>query len=509
MAASMSPELAEEIEVVRAIYGDEDVTVEERPASAASLLPFRLAVDLRPRVEQAAALVSLTLVFQFPVGYPGVGLPTVAVERSRGLGDAALARVLAAAATSLKVHGGDEGGCISVVLAEVSESLDLANDESECSICLAACGDCGAEVVRAVCDHVFHGACLGRWVSLQDSEAEAAAIEVTQSIRAERDALSRDLAEAEVRFAELTSLEDTARNEVEKSSHRVNTAQAKHRKEIDEDEDDDDVDDVPLQVLVKELAVAKSSYQKMKAEVRKAQNRLIDLQKRYQTLDDKLASQNAERAFASLPCPVCRVPIERGLFISALEKFRESKSDGGGNSDSAMDSRVDALSAATREHVRRMQKQHAVILARRRQMTEAAEAAEAVVSPAADEGVARLSGNASCGVSVASLERAMTHEQNQAAATPVEPAARPRRNDADAPTGSAAGYGISAARQRAPQTTAPPVNAPWNANDPGWGQSDWHAWSGWSEAGSVDNWWSRSDSAPQTRKGGGRQGRWR
>ncbi|CAK0877202.1 unnamed protein product, partial [Prorocentrum cordatum] len=124
--ADVPPELEEEAEVVRAIYGEDAVR-----ASAGGAGLLSLEVDLQPRVEQGAALVSVCLRVDLPEGYPSAARPRVALERSRGLSDAGAASLLRAAERAAEEHGCQEFGCVSQLLAEVSEALDLANDACE------------------------------------------------------------------------------------------------------------------------------------------------------------------------------------------------------------------------------------------------------------------------------------------------------------------------------------------------------------------------------------------
>merc|ERR1719189_2533786 len=149
-ADGVPPEIEEELETVRAIYGEEAVRVLDAPPLASAtgdLLHFQ--VDLQPRVAQGTALVSLCLQVALPAGYPAAAAPRFTVERSRGIADAGVRAVLDAAGKAAEEYGLQEDGCISLILAEVSDALDTANDASECSICLAPCGS--SESVHTAC----------------------------------------------------------------------------------------------------------------------------------------------------------------------------------------------------------------------------------------------------------------------------------------------------------------------------------------------------------------------
>merc|ERR1719313_1270292 len=186
----------------------------------------RLQVDLQPRVEHGAALVSVTLGLLLPGGYPTADIPQVTVERSRGLGDAAIGSLLSAAKRACEEHGQQEVGCMSQLLDEVSEALDVANDTSECNICLLPCNP-GDKVVRADCDHIFHAECIGHWDFLKSKEAAAAANDAQQSIVATRDAVQREVEEFVNKGPVITVQLADCRERVSKSTKLVEVARIK------------------------------------------------------------------------------------------------------------------------------------------------------------------------------------------------------------------------------------------------------------------------------------------
>lgn len=193
-------DLSEEVEVLRAIYGDEAVRVVDPPIGHQPGT-YSLEVDLQPLVEEgSAALVWVMLTIQVPPGYPLEAVPKVEVEKSRGIGDVAIEAMMDAAKTGIKSHGLQEGGCLAPLLGEINDALGKV--VSECSICMMECEPSDATFVACGC--VFHQACLGQWRELKDKEKEDKALAATTSIKSERDALARQLLEAEQSLEEMS-----------------------------------------------------------------------------------------------------------------------------------------------------------------------------------------------------------------------------------------------------------------------------------------------------------------
>lgn len=364
------PELEEEVEVVQAIYGDDAV----RTADGTGVHVLRVLVDLQPRVEQGSALVSATVSVSLPAGYPATELPQFAIERSRGLSDGALATLVQAADRAIQEHGLQEIGCISQVLAEVSDALDVANDTSECSICLSICG-IDEQAVRAACDHIFHSSCIGYWSELKAEEVEATAQEVNRSAVAERDSLLRELTEvAEAKDVHAPARVAEAQKKVSICTQRVDAARAKLKPKRPEDEDEantcpvgleEDGDEPDLEELVQWTREAKADLQTSLAEERRLQGRYADLERRHQALEAELSADAASRAAASLPCPVCRAPIERSL-LSRGKGVQERKKCMQGPVAGSAEASVDALPAELTQQVRTLQRQHAERLQQQR-----------------------------------------------------------------------------------------------------------------------------------------------
>lgn len=353
--------MAEEAEVVRAIYGEDAVRICADSETAAA----RVEVDLHPRVEEGAALVWATLALRLPPGYPGSAAPQASVERSRGLGDSAVSSLLAAARAAIAVHGLAEDGCVCQILAEVSEALDAANDESECNICLFPCGGRGGGTpVHLVCDHVYHAACLGRWAAIKAAEAEVAAGDSMRSTRAQRDALARDSAEAAARVVETGARVTEVRDEVAVRTARRDAARGRLRLEdpgaedsdgleaLDEDADNPEFQALDarqqLEVLDERLTSAKAALKQAQADERRAQSRCAELERLLQSLEVELSAHAADVAATGLPCPVCRTPIDRALLqADALQGATHENGSGPGSTGAS----VASLPPSLREQV--------------------------------------------------------------------------------------------------------------------------------------------------------------
>lgn len=382
-------DLEEELEVVRAIYGEDAVQATESPIGGVAL---RLCVDLQPRVEQGAALVSVSLAIDLPEDYPAAARPRVSVERSRGLGDAKLRTLMLAAESAITEHGGQDMCCVSQLLADVSDALDAANDTSECNICLLECGP-GQEVIRTECDHIFHSVCIGRWAAIRFAESEAAAAESTSSARSERDALQRELAEAVVHETETGLRADGLQDLVAQRSRRLELERAlmssdgSENLEVDEDDEELEEGEEPptLEQRVERVREAKAALQQAQTAARKAKGRSGELRKKLQLLEDSLAKEAAGRAFSALPCPVCRVPVKRTLLPADLAAAAgEADVADGRQGLPAADASISALPQELQQRVRRVQQEHEAILRRRRARDQALAAQEFSASTQAE-----------------------------------------------------------------------------------------------------------------------------
>lgn len=495
----MSWELEEEVGVLQAIYGDECVRVEGAVPPGVA----RLYVDLQPRVEQGTALVSVTLRVDLPAGYPIDATPQTSVERSRGLGDAASAALLAAAARAVEENGLQEDGCVSQLLDEVSEALDNANEETECVICLMPCRP-GEATFRPLCDHVCHAACIGHWAALKAADAEREASEASRSTVNARDAFERDLAEAGARIAEaLESLED-AQQRVSRRRRRVEVAKAQLQKgygsqnEADvmeplSDQGEEEAEPPTVEQLTELLRQAQSKLKSAELGERKARGRSADIASKLEQVQSALDKQRDGLASACLPCPVCREPIERQMLpdassLSAVVSQPASKAN----------TSIAALPKDVQESVRRQQRCNAERLARQKRYAATFESQEA-------QDVPILLGEG-------------------AAEAVSESSAMPPPLASSAPQSSRGSADVDAVRSDRLKRGGPKRNAEppkhheegtakgGGSKGSGWsGRSGWGTGSGWSGA-----WWTSSDGwdGGGAQKGGGadagpRAGRWR
>eukprot|EP00929_Paragymnodinium_shiwhaense_P090483 TRINITY_DN50677_c1_g2_i1.p1 TRINITY_DN50677_c1_g2~~TRINITY_DN50677_c1_g2_i1.p1 ORF type:complete len:533 (+),score=131.97 TRINITY_DN50677_c1_g2_i1:89-1687(+) len=375
-------EIEEEIDVLRAIYGDDAVITDEASGGKTADLVASFLVRLTPRVEQGGARSSVEFSVKLPVGYPSSAAPLIGVERSRGLSDAAIGSILAAVRKAIEEFGLQDIGCISEVLSEASDALDAANDESECNICLAPCGS-DQSVTTTRCDHVFHSSCLARWLTLKAAEAEEQASEKSASSRAERDAVQAQLAEAAVALGEAGERLERCRRRQE----MVSQCAAHMRTKAEGREDAVDAG-VAADALIEELQLhtfnmygapeppslehvqeqvrkAKADEKSAVSEEKRAVSRKADVEKRLQTLQQQLAVEKAKREAASLPCPVCLSPIEAALLPAALSSQELGKAEQADEKSASRGTSLAELPAAVREHARKVQESQNEILARR------------------------------------------------------------------------------------------------------------------------------------------------
>lgn len=345
----MSPEADEEIELLKAIYGDEAVELRDQ----------RVLVSLQPRVGQGTALVSATVALCLPDGYPAVA-PEVMIEKSRGLMDSGVSALTAAAKAAVEQYGAGEDGCLCQVMAEVNEALDLANDESECLICLQACGSVtDASVVHAPCDHVYHATCLGHWANLKKSEARAAVEDSTQSVRSQRDALAREVAELSAQLVDLAE-------EISRMEELLLELQSKRQMQLRQIEEGEEMEEEPDEPSLEEqLATVKDDLKSCLAKKRKSETRCKDLSGDLGVLEDQLKASTGNVDAAGLPCPVCRAPIPQDLLPVAVDSASATSVASGPFAAS-----VESLPQELRKQVRQLQKQHQAILEERRKKEE-------------------------------------------------------------------------------------------------------------------------------------------
>eukprot|EP00434_Breviolum_minutum_P016741 symbB.v1.2.014764.t1/scaffold1084.1/size139254/3 len=303
-------------------------------------------LSLQPRVGQGTALVFATIGLRILDGYPAVA-PVITIEKSRGLSDGGVAALKAKAMTALETYEGE--ACLCQVIEEINEALDLANDESECLICLQACGSVtDASVVHAPCGHVYHATCLGHWARLKKSEAHAAVEDSTQGVRSQRDALAREVAELTVQLDELTS--ETQR--LEELVAKLNDKLMLQRKMLEEGEEvEEPPEDEPS--LDDQLATAKEDLKSCLSKKRKSETKCSDLSRELGRLEAELEASTGTVNAAGLPCPVCRAPIAQDLLPAV--------SPGAGPAGPSSGS-VANLPQELQQQVRQLQREHQAIL---------------------------------------------------------------------------------------------------------------------------------------------------
>mmetsp|Transcript_12156 Transcript_12156/g.28361 ORF Transcript_12156/g.28361 Transcript_12156/m.28361 type:complete len:524 (+) Transcript_12156:75-1646(+) len=513
--------IEEEVQVLQAIYGDEAVRLVAAPPSIDAVA--RVEVDLQPRVEQGAVLVSVTLAVDLPTGYPKEALPRVTVERSRGLLDGALAKLAGAGEQAASEYGLQEDGCISQIMAEISEALDAANEASECCICLQECPP-GAQAVRAGCDHVFHKVCLSHWASLKAKEAEAEACESLSSVRAQRDAFERDLSET---VAKQTSAEERAfvlQEKVESLSAIISAAKARelalarhdNPADLDLKDLDEDLQEEPIEAWARRLQQRKGQLQKERETERRLQSRSTELRRKLADVDGELRDKAEGLSAAGLPCPVCRHPIPQNLFsASPSVALTVAAGPGPGSSESS----IARLSPALRKQVEKLQKEHAEITRRREEKERRlAEEAAAAAALAAEQ----LEGNPTAD-SLLDTAKAVPEKTSTASTSADKPHGKGRRKGGEVGEGQAASPPLESASRKGRGGKGPVGAHPGRPTDNShhyqssdkYGKNDWKEWPEWDSSGgwASSDWYGQSWSDHQQKESavwaaGGRGNRW-
>mmetsp|Transcript_11887 Transcript_11887/g.26487 ORF Transcript_11887/g.26487 Transcript_11887/m.26487 type:complete len:517 (+) Transcript_11887:71-1621(+) len=504
----------DEVVVLQAIYGDEAVRGSQPLAGVAA--EYRIEVDLQPRVEQGAALVSLTLLVDLPAGYPHEAAPIVTIDRSRGLLDAALARLAGVAQQAVRRYSLQEDGCISQVMADISDALDAANEASECCICLLECPP-GPESLRAPCDHIFHRTCIAHWAQLKAEDAEREASESSSSTVAQRDALERDLSDTVAKQCELEDrcsalqerVDALSRILTESKARQLALATNENPADVDLKGLDEDLLEEPADAWEKRFQKLKVQLQKEHEAERRVQHRASELRKQLEALATELSLQAEELASASLPCPVCRCPMSRTLFSSAVCEV--AVGPGPGTSEAS----VTRLPSDMQSRVRKLQDDNAKVLARRAEKERLAkEAEEALARSAAAETAGEGDHVASCPDAALEPERSSKTAAGLSLGGKGKSRGRHSQDHfvhSEAPVGRGvrghgehSGNGYIARAQNAASSKS--------------GHSEWQEWksaSGWHSAGEWQTWsdtqyaeWDEWDAGAGRSGGGGGRGRW-
>eukprot|EP00439_Symbiodinium_sp_Y106_P075311 s658_g14.t2 len=226
--------LQEELEILRAIYGDETVRLlkEKRIQDDGEEPICCLEVVLEPMSEEGFQLVWVTLLVTVPKGYPLTATPKIEVDKSRGIGDAATGAMMDAAKKGIEHHGLQEQGCLGPILSEVKDAL--GKTVSECSICMDEC-DPGSAIFVA-CNCVFHRHCIEEWRALKDEEKRKKADAATESIKSQRDALEKQCEEADSQVEEQDKQVAYAQLQVDRAASVVEQAMKKAQAAANDDE---------------------------------------------------------------------------------------------------------------------------------------------------------------------------------------------------------------------------------------------------------------------------------
>lgn len=183
----------DELELLRAMFGEDELEIDEGARTVCCLLQPRVGEDAASRHVQAWLRVEL------PAEYPRIA-PRVSLERARGLVSDEEADLLRAMVECAAAAEGES--CLHALFEEGAEALTRLNSSGECPICrddlfadgsggscgdgVGSCGDgggagggsvgggCGvfgggdgapgpSHVYLSPCGHSFHSPCIGAW----------------------------------------------------------------------------------------------------------------------------------------------------------------------------------------------------------------------------------------------------------------------------------------------------------------------------------------------------------
>jgi len=359
---------------------------------------------------------------------------------------------------------------------------------------------------------VYHAACIGRWDVLKALEAERQALESTGSVRAEQEALKREIADGQARGAQLVA--DLADCQSRLAAAQVAQARVREAQASEEEEDsallaselgilpngNEEMEELLrleelLQLFSQRVQQAKGELQHLKLEDRKTQGRLAQQRCRLKVLEDELAADAAKRSAAGLPCPVCRAPIERALLPSPLVAQSPHDSEAAAS--------VNELPDSLRKHVREEQRrQQAILAARRTDSDPAMEVHLAALAIAASAPGARAEQRASDSPATVVTAAAVTETAAADGSCPGN-RWRGRREQVAGRTGgtlggSARGRGRNSADTEAHTWSAAANTGGRDAGDGRWSEDhsssqggNW-SWNSWSDAWGKGSWNNQS-----------------
>lgn len=187
-------ELDEELELLRAMWSDEELEIHRSPRekseTSADAAAARLIARLAPNTggNDQSQYLRCELMITVPCGYPGepehLVLPQLRIGASSGLTDARRTALLAALDDALRGDLAGSPGALHAVLEAAQERLTEWNDEGplgQCPVCLAELDHgkdssyIAAGLLRLPCYHVLHAACFAQiweaeWVRQKDVE---------------------------------------------------------------------------------------------------------------------------------------------------------------------------------------------------------------------------------------------------------------------------------------------------------------------------------------------------
>lgn len=185
MASCADENLAEELGLLKAMYSEDELKIEEVGANT------KLAVKLAPMTagEEERQFLWCELQLHVQGGYPSEP-PSIALGSSRGLSDASRAGLFAELGLRAEELRG-EAALFALLECGRAALTALNSPQGECAICLGGLSDAAPEVLRLPCYHVFHRQCMVEYCQSEVSRGHCG--------RAQTDIGSRSLACPECR----------------------------------------------------------------------------------------------------------------------------------------------------------------------------------------------------------------------------------------------------------------------------------------------------------------------
>jgi hypothetical protein len=313
--------LQDELEVLSSIYINEEMKIVQTADGAV------ITCKIDP---PDVAFVSATLTVNLPQGYPETSPPVFQIPSSYGIGEEERRDILQCLRVVVDQQVGEP--VIFQLIETTKECLERINLRAECQICRCMLREnppnrilvtlstpCSAPVVKTVCGHNYHSACLARWWQQKIANSVAAERlrggemeesgrerESLAKLRVQENALAAANAEAESVEEMLSSLKLQV-DEAAKAAAGVNSASRSGATRADAQRLQAKESSIrsDLRAMEERASSSRASLEHATARHAAAVAALAGAQTSARAAEIRSCDQLVD----SIPCPICRSPL--------------------------------------------------------------------------------------------------------------------------------------------------------------------------------------------------------